>query len=119
MKFDYDAKRLEVMSQTAQAFYEVLGAQRRVELNEELARLAQELVPAIQERVKSGRASTIEESRNNVAVASARYAAFAPHVSCIRGYQRDSVERQFSFKTRSVLAVKGGPRGRSTASAVS
>jgi hypothetical protein len=28
------------------------------------------------------------------------YAAFASHVSCIPGYQRDSVERQSSFKTR-------------------
>jgi hypothetical protein len=28
------------------------------------------------------------------------YAAFASHVSCIAGYQCDSVERQFSFKTR-------------------
>ena len=72
VKFDYDVKRLEVMSQTAQAFYEVLGAQRRVELNEEFARLAQESVPAIQERVESGRASAVEQSRNNVAVASAR-----------------------------------------------
>ena len=74
VKFDYDVKRLEVLSQTAQAFYEVLGAQRRVELNEELARLAQESVPAIQERVKSGRASAVEQSRNDVAVASARIA---------------------------------------------
>jgi hypothetical protein len=31
------------------------------------------------------------------------YAAFASHVSCIPGYQRDGIERQFSFKTRSAL----------------
>jgi hypothetical protein len=28
------------------------------------------------------------------------YAAFASHVTCVAGYQCDSVERQFSFKTR-------------------
>ena len=74
VKFDDDMKRLEVMSQTAQAFYEVLGAQRRVELNEELERLAQESVSAIQKRMESGGASAVEQSRNDVAVASARIA---------------------------------------------
>ena len=40
------------------------------------------------------------------------YAAFASHVSCIAGYQCDSVERHSSFKRGSALAVKDavGPR---------
>ncbi len=74
VKFDCEVKRREVLSQTAQAFYDVLGAQRRVQLNEALAKFAEELAPAIQRRVESGRASAVEESRNEVAVASARIA---------------------------------------------
>jgi cobalt-zinc-cadmium efflux system outer membrane protein len=72
VRFDYEAKRLEVMANTAQAFYEVLGAQRRVALNEEVVKLAAEIAPEIQKRVEAGKASAVEQTRNDVAVASAR-----------------------------------------------
>ena len=72
VRFDYEAKRLEVLAETAQAFFEVLGTQRRVALNEEVVKLAAEIAPEIQKRVDAGKASTVEQTRNDVAVATAR-----------------------------------------------
>ena len=71
-RFDYEAKRLDVLMATAQAFIEVLGAQRRVALSEEVVLLAEQFVPLMKKRVEAGKASAVEEARNDVAVASAR-----------------------------------------------
>lgn len=71
-RFDYEAKRLDVLMATAQAFIEVLGAQRRVALSEEVVLLAEQFVPLMKKRVEAGKASAVEEARNDVAIASAR-----------------------------------------------
>ena len=71
-RYDYEAKRLEVLSDTTQLFFAVLGAQRKVELTGEVVKLAEEIAPEIQKRIESGKASSLEQIRNDVAVASAR-----------------------------------------------
>ena len=70
--FDYEARKREVFLKTAQHFIEVLAGQRRVVLAEELVRLANDFVPAVEKRVEAGRASTLEKTRFDVALASAR-----------------------------------------------
>lgn len=72
VRFDYEAKRREVLQKTAHAFVEVLGAQRRVELAEETEKLAAEFVPLIQKRAAAGVASIVETARGDVALATAQ-----------------------------------------------
>jgi len=71
-KLDYESKRLDVLKKTAQAFIEVLGAQERVQLAQENLDLASGLIPDIRKRVEAGKASAVEQTRIDVAVASAR-----------------------------------------------
>src|SRR5205814_2108456 len=56
----------------AQAFVEVLSAQERVRLAQENLDLASGLIPDIRKRIEAGKASAIEQTRSEVAVASAR-----------------------------------------------
>ncbi len=72
VQFDYEAKRRDVLRRTTEAFVEVLGAQRRVDLAEETAKLAGEFIPLIQRRAQAGVASTVETARGDVALATAQ-----------------------------------------------
>jgi cobalt-zinc-cadmium efflux system outer membrane protein len=71
-KLDYETKRLDVLKKTAQAFVELLSAQERVRLAQENVDLASGLIPDIRKRIEAGKASAIEQTRSEVAVASAR-----------------------------------------------
>ena len=71
-KLDYESKRLDILKKTAQAFVEVLSAQERVRLAQENLDLASGLIPDIRKRIEAGKASAIEQTRSEVAVASAR-----------------------------------------------
>ena len=71
VRYDYEVKRLAVLGETAQTFYEVLGAQRRVALSADLVKLAEEFAPEIQHRLEAGKASAVEMTRNEVSIATA------------------------------------------------
>src|SRR6266576_328446 len=71
-KLDYKSKRLDILKKTAQAFVEVLSAQERVRLGQENLELASGLIPDIRKRIEAGKASAIEQTLSEVAVASAR-----------------------------------------------
>ncbi len=64
--WDYEAKRLDVFVETAQAFVDVLAAQRSVTLAGEAVALAEKVQTAVGERVKAGKVSPLEESRAGV-----------------------------------------------------
>ena len=70
--FDYETKKREVFLKTAEQFVELLAAQQRVELNETLVRIANEFVPIVGRRLEAGKASDLEKTRFDVAIASAR-----------------------------------------------
>ena len=70
--FDYEAKKREVFLKTAEHFIDVLAGQRRITVNEELVRLANDFVPAVEKRLEAGKASDLEKTRFDVAIASAR-----------------------------------------------
>jgi cobalt-zinc-cadmium efflux system outer membrane protein len=70
--FDYETKKRAIFLKTAEEFIEVLAGQRRVAISDELVRLANDFVPAIEKRVEAGKASELERTRFNIAVASAR-----------------------------------------------
>lgn len=70
--FDYEAKKREVFLETHQLFVDVLAGQRRVGVNEGLVGLSNQFLPAMEKRVEAGKASTIEQTRFQVAVATAK-----------------------------------------------
>ncbi len=71
-EFDYQVKRVDVLRATTQAFVDVLVAQRAVQLAEDTAALADKVTPLTQRRVEVGKASAVEVTRSNIAVASAK-----------------------------------------------
>jgi outer membrane protein, heavy metal efflux system len=58
--WDYESKRLDTITAVRQAFADVLAAQQRVALSEELVRLAREIRDSTKLRVKAGAASSVE-----------------------------------------------------------
>ncbi len=73
--WDYEAARIDVLTQVTQVFVEVLSAQERLRLHLELVRLAEQVLRIAAERVKAGKVSPVEETRAQVALSSSRIAA--------------------------------------------
>lgn len=69
--WDYQAKRIEVLSRVAQRFVDVLTAQSRQALAEESAGLARQVADAVAKRVQAGKVSPVEETKARLALASA------------------------------------------------
>lgn len=69
--WEYQVKRVEVLKGTALAFVDVLAAQRRIALAEEVVKVAEDAVQLTTQRVGVGKSSAVESIRANVAVASA------------------------------------------------
>ena len=65
---DYEAKRLDVFAGVAKAFIEVLAAQQRCELTEELLQLSEELVTIVTKRVDAGKDSPLEKTKAALAL---------------------------------------------------
>lgn len=70
--WDYEVKRLDVLSQTARAFIEVLRGQEGLTLAKDLGALAERVVTAVSARVRAGKVSPVEETRAQVTLASVR-----------------------------------------------
>src|SRR5919201_3003463 len=71
-KLDYESKRLDVLKKTTQAFVDVLAGQERVRLAQENIDLVAGFLPDIKKRIEAGKASAIEQTRIDVAIASTR-----------------------------------------------
>ena len=72
--WDYEAARIEVLTQVTQAFVEVLSAQERLRLNLDLVRLAEQVLRTAADRVRAGKVSPVEETRAQVALSTSRIA---------------------------------------------
>jgi len=70
--WDYETKRLEVVSGVTKAFVDVLAAQERLALTEELVQLADEVFNVVRERVRYGKVSPVEEAKASVVSATGR-----------------------------------------------
>ncbi len=68
---DYAVRRLDLMAQVANVFLEVLAGQERLKLALAGQALAQQVVDAASKRVRAGKAPPIEETRAQVALATA------------------------------------------------
>jgi cobalt-zinc-cadmium efflux system outer membrane protein len=70
--WDYEAARLRVASNTAQAFVDVLASQERIKILEELQAVAGQLSSTVAERVQDGSASPVDVERANIEVTRAK-----------------------------------------------
>ena len=70
--WDYEIKRINLLSRVSHSFIEVLSAQGRVALAEETVRLADQSAGVVSERVKGGKASPVEETKATVVLAMAQ-----------------------------------------------
>ncbi|MEN6437787.1 MAG: TolC family protein [Syntrophobacter sp.] len=72
--WDYETKRLDVLTNVSKSFVEVLSGQELVAQNEELVRLSGQVLNSVSERVKAGKVSPLEETKAGVALSNARIA---------------------------------------------
>jgi len=72
VEWEYQVKRVEVLKAATLAFIDVLSAQRRLELADEIVKVSEEAVKLTEQRVGVGKVSAVELIRANVAVSTAR-----------------------------------------------
>jgi len=70
--WDYENKRLEVLTQTAQAAYATIAAQKRLSLMKDSYALAERVLKTASERVKFGKVALLEKTKARVLVSTSR-----------------------------------------------
>ena len=70
--WDYESARLDVVSQTTQAFVGLVAAEQRVQLAQELLRLSEEVFQTVSRQVETGEVSPVEKQRARVPLSQAR-----------------------------------------------
>ncbi|MGR3219573.1 MAG: TolC family protein, partial [Candidatus Anammoxibacter sp.] len=65
--WDYESKKLGVLTFTVKSFIEVLAAQERLDLAKELNTLAQDVLETVSARVKAGKGFPVEKTKSKVA----------------------------------------------------
>ena len=70
--WDYEARRIDVYAQTTRAFVDLLAAQHRVALAEDLMKISQQVFGTAAERVNSGKAAPLERDRAQVALGTSK-----------------------------------------------
>jgi cobalt-zinc-cadmium efflux system outer membrane protein len=69
-RWDYETKRIDVLTQASQAFAAMLGAQEKLALAQQLVHLAEQIVITVSKRVQAGKISPVEEIKAKVALSS-------------------------------------------------
>lgn len=70
--WDYEARRIRAFTDTAKAFVVLRAAQEQVSLAEELLNISQKMAQTASERVRSGKASPLEEMKARVELGNVR-----------------------------------------------
>lgn len=70
--WDYETKRVDVLTEVTRAFVDVLAAQERLSLTKELVRLAERVLNTVSERVKAGKVSPVEETKAGIILSTSR-----------------------------------------------
>ena len=101
-EWDYQSKKLDVLTAAAKAFIQLLAVQEQVTLNDELVLLAKQTYDAVGERVEAGKVSPLEKIQAQVELAAARSEAKKTHrkleavrhkLSSFWGSERDEFNR--------------------------
>ena len=64
--WEYESKRLDVFTEVAKAYAEVLSAQRRLQLNKELLNISEQLVETVSGRVQAGKDAPLDSTKATV-----------------------------------------------------
>ncbi len=70
--WDYERARIKVLTETHNAYVEVMSAQGRTALSKQVVDLAAEVAATVAKRVTAGKVSPVEETKAGVATASVR-----------------------------------------------
>ncbi|MDP3332278.1 TolC family protein [Methylobacter tundripaludum] len=71
--WDYETKRVDVLTQVSQAFIEVLTAQQRLTLTKQTQELANQMMVTTSARVQAGKVSPVEETKAKVVLSSVQF----------------------------------------------
>lgn len=70
--WDYEAKRLDVLTEVTKAFVDVLAGQEQVSLSGELVGIARHVLDSATERVRAGKVSPLQEAKASVELTNTR-----------------------------------------------
>ncbi len=70
--WDYETKRMDVLTHVSKAYADVLKAQQKVLLAKKLIDLGEQFLNAVTERVKSGKVASLEKTKAEIALSSIR-----------------------------------------------
>ncbi|MEI8140313.1 MAG: TolC family protein [bacterium] len=93
--WDYESKRLDVLTQTKKVFVDVLLKQGQLKLAESLLLVSEDVHQAAAQRVKAGKVTPLEETKAGVEVAAARIV-------------RDRAKRELDTVRKRLAASWGG-----------
>ncbi|MBN2591380.1 MAG: TolC family protein [Sedimentisphaerales bacterium] len=68
IQLNYELKKLEIFSETIRAFLNILSAQEKVRLSDELLKLSVESFESVEKRVDAGKDSPLEKTRASIAL---------------------------------------------------
>ena len=94
-KWDYEIKRVDLLSQTAIAYASVLGAQEKLTIANEINELADEIYQTVKKRVESGKVSPLEEIKARVELSKTRLSQM-------------NAERQLAISKQNLVLGWGG-----------
>ena len=105
VEWEYQVKRIEVLKVATLIFIDVLAAQRRLELAEEVLKVSNEAAASTEQRVGVGKASAVEAIRANVAVSTASIEVEQARrdIATARG----NLAAQWGAKTADFRSVRG------------
>jgi len=70
--WDYEAKRLELLTKVSKSFLDVLKAQHQISLTKKMTTLGQQVKNTVAEKVSAGKAASIEKIKAGVALSSVK-----------------------------------------------
>jgi len=71
-RWDYEVKRVDLLTQTAIAYADVLGDQEKLKITKEINDLAEEIYQTVKKRVEAGKVSPLEEIKSRVELSKSR-----------------------------------------------
>ena len=93
-RWDYEIELSDLLTEVAKSFAEVLGAQERQILREELVKLAVQVLNTVEERVRAGKVSPLEQTKARIALSTAKI-------------DLDSAKRDLNVSRRQLAATWG------------
>lgn len=94
-RWDYEVKRVDLLSQTAIAYADVLGNQEKLTITTEIKNLAEEIYQTVKKRVESGKVAPLEEIKARVELSKSRLSQI-------------NAERQLAISKQNLIINWGG-----------